>query len=485
MRVLFIDIDSLRADHLGCYGYARATSPNIDRIAAAGVRFERCYASDVPCLPSRSAWVSGRFGTRNGVVGHGGTAAEPFVEGASRGFSSRLGRQSPFALLRKAGLHTATISSFAERHSAFHFLAGFQEVRTTGKRGLENADEVALLACDWLARNGQRDDWFLHVQLWDPHTPYRAPASFGDPFANAPLPPWPSEAQRAAHYRAAGPHSAQEAVGFSPEYPWGDYPRLPRQIDSPAALRALFDGYDCGVAYADQQLARVLGQLTALGVREQTAIVLTADHGEALGELNVYGDHHAADEATAHVPMIVQWPGLAPRVERGLCYQLDLFATMVELAGGAVPDGWDGRSFATQLRAGQGGGRDHLVITQGAWSCQRGVRWDRYLALHTRHDGYHGWPEWMLFDVEADPHEQHDLASAQPALVQHARALLERWRSAAVAGNPGGVDPIDTVLAEGGPAHVRGQLAKYLERLRATGRSDWAERLRQAHPGES
>jgi arylsulfatase A-like enzyme len=171
-------------------------------------------------------------------------------------------------------------------------------------------------------------------------------------------------------------------------------------------------------------------------------------------------------------------------VERGLCYQLDALATLIELAGGKLQGDWDGVSYARELRAGTAVGRDHLVITQGAWSCQRGVRWDRWLALHTRHDGYHGWPEWMLFDLERDPHEQHDLAAVQPELVQHARALLERWRSAAVAGNPGGVDPLDTVLAEGGPAHTRGQLSTYLERLRATGRADWADRLAAAHPGE-
>src|SRR5262245_59847267 len=168
MRVLFVDIDSLRPDHLGCYGYHRATSPTIDRLAAEAVRFARCYASDVPCLPSRSAWVSGRFGTRNGVVGHGGSAAEPLPDGSERGFSSRLGRHGLFPLLRKAGLYTATISSFAERHSAFHFLAGFQSAQTVGKRGLENADEVVELALDWLDRHGARDNWLLHVQLWDP-----------------------------------------------------------------------------------------------------------------------------------------------------------------------------------------------------------------------------------------------------------------------------------------------------------------------------
>ena len=63
MRILYVDIDSLRADHLGCYGYHRATSPNIDQIAGRGLRFDNCYVSDAPCLPSRTAMFGGRFGT--------------------------------------------------------------------------------------------------------------------------------------------------------------------------------------------------------------------------------------------------------------------------------------------------------------------------------------------------------------------------------------------------------------------------------------
>ena len=91
MRILYIDIDSLRADHLGCYGYHRHTSPNIDALAEQGVRFENVYASDAPCLPSRTALWSGRTGFHTGVVSHGGTAADPFVEGATREFQDIFG----------------------------------------------------------------------------------------------------------------------------------------------------------------------------------------------------------------------------------------------------------------------------------------------------------------------------------------------------------------------------------------------------------
>ena len=118
MRILYVDIDTLRPDHLGCYGYARSTSPNIDAIARDGVRFTDYYCSDAPCLPSRAALVSGRFGIHNGCINHGGINAEMRWEGRDRAMQDGFGRFSLPAVMRRAGMHTATISSFADRHGA-------------------------------------------------------------------------------------------------------------------------------------------------------------------------------------------------------------------------------------------------------------------------------------------------------------------------------------------------------------------------------
>ncbi|MBN2713778.1 MAG: sulfatase-like hydrolase/transferase, partial [Planctomycetes bacterium] len=86
MRILYIDIDSLRPDHLGCYGYGRDTSPTIDRLAAQGKRYTNCFTSDGPCMPSRAALFSGRYGIATGVVSHTGCRAEPFPADRSRPF---------------------------------------------------------------------------------------------------------------------------------------------------------------------------------------------------------------------------------------------------------------------------------------------------------------------------------------------------------------------------------------------------------------
>ncbi len=494
MKILYFDIDSLRADHLGCYGYHRDTSPRIDEIAAKGVRFDNVYASDAPCLPSRTAMFGGCFGIHNGVVNHGGAASEPFNEGPRRGFESILGKNNWLRCLRLAGLRTATISPFGERHSAWHWYAGFQEIYNTGKFGLERADEIGAIALDWLQRNAEQDNWFLHVNLWDPHTPYRTPESFGEPFADQPLPTWLTEEVRLAHWNGCGPHSARETTGYThDEDVYGEhYPRQPYLIDSPEAVRKMFDGYDTGVRYADAHIGYILDSLAEKNMLDDTVVIITADHGENLGELNIYGDHQTADQCTTRVPLIVSWPGItgarAGRVDDALHYQFDFAATVLELLGEFVPKNWDAESFADSLRNNESAGRDHLVVSQGAWSCQRSVRFRSangdYLAMRSYHDGHHCFPDWMLFDLAADPHQQFDLSGQRGDIVREASALLDHWWGQMMETATHPTDPFWTVMQEGGPYHTRGELRKYLKRLRATGRVGWADLLEARYAGE-
>ncbi len=489
MRFLYIDIDTLRADHLGCYGYHRDTSPNIDAIAAEGVRFDNVYASDVPCLPSRTALATGMFGIRNGVVNHGGRAADLRPQGTQRQFVGAVAANSWASRFYAAGWHTASISSFPFRHSASWWNHGVMEAMNLMRgMGGERADEVLPGALDWLDRRGRADNWFLHLHLWDPHTPYNTPDDYGNPFAGEAIPAWHTEEIRRRNWDLPGPHSAQEPWGYTPDE-WGTPPpRQPWNADSMDAVTAIFDGYDVGIRYADDAVGAVVDRLDSLGVLDDTAILISSDHGEAFGELGVYADHQAADEATCHIPAILRWPGLAPRVHSGLHYQLDVAATVVELAGLDVPRGWwSGESVAPALRSGSASGRDLLVLSQGAWSCQRGVRWGDHLYLRTMHDGFHGhWNDEMLFDVAADPHETTDVAADRPDLAREAATMLDDWIVDQLGRALGETaderrDPMDIVLAEGGPYHTRGHLPAYIERLRATGRAHWADVLVDRH----
>ncbi len=481
MRLLYLDIDTLRADHLGCYGYHRVTTPNIDAVAADGVRFAQVYASDVPCLPSRAALMTGTFGIRNGVVNHGGSGAELRSEGAGRGFLGRYALDSWAGTFYWNGWRTASISSFPFRHSATWWNYGFMEAMNLMRGlGAERADQVVPVALDWLERSGSADDWFLHVHLWDPHTPYNAPDEYGNPFANDDVPDWHTEEVRAGNWRLAGPHSAQEPWGFAPDE-WGPPPsRQPWDASSMDAVKAIFDGYDVGVRYADDALGVLVNKLDDLGVLDETAILISTDHGEAFGELGVYADHQAADEATCHIPAILRWPGVEPRVHSGLHYHLDVAATVLDLAGLRVPRSWDG----VPIELDDDAGREHLVLSQGAWSCQRSVRFADHLYLRTWHDGYHGhWSDEMLFDVARDPHETTDLWDEGEEMSKVGSSLLDDWTSTQL-NRTGLDDPMDVVRAEGGPFHVRGHLGPYLKRLRATGRGGWARTLQERHSNE-
>lgn len=476
MRFLYVDVDTLRPDHLGCYGYPRPTSPAIDALAADGVTFQRVYASDTPCLPSRTALSTGQFGIRNGAVNHGGVGADPFPEGEARRSQTAAARHSWMSVLRDAGYWTASVSTFSERHSAYHFDAGFNECHNLGTRGLETADQVAGIAREWLARNGRRDSWFLHVHFWDPHTPYRTPSSFAHAVGDPSLPGWLTEEVRAEHWGLPGPHSAQEVAGFGPRTVWDEWPRQPQRIADMGDVRRMFDGYDTGVRYADHHLGTLLDTLAGIGVLDETAVMLSSDHGENLGELGIYCDHQTADECTTHLPAVLRWPGLTvgEAARDGLHYQVDLMATVLELLGGRIPERWDGRSFAAELSEPRAG-RDHLVLSHGAWTAQRAVRFGRWLCVRSYFDAYHGFPPVQLFDVEADRHEQHDLAGRHPEVVADALALLGEWGADALARSATGVDPLWLVLRGGGPWHARVDLDQYLGRLRATGRGHWAD----------
>jgi len=393
-NILYIDIDSLRPDHLGCYGYHRNTSPNIDAIAAEGTRFTNCYAPDAPCLPSRTAMTTGKFGIHTGVVNHGGVASQPHIWGRNRGFSCNLTQSNWANRLREAGYHTVAFSPFAQRHGAWHWYAGFMEIHNTGGRGMEVASDIDPQVCDWVGRNQSNDKpFFMWVNVWDPHTPYRTPTTFGNPFKNDPLPGWYSEEVRAAHWKKAGPHSAQEVPDFVPEPEWifhndklhQTHPSItelqPKQIADLQDARKMFDGYDMGVRYADEAIGRIVAQLKANGLYENTAIIISADHGENLGELWVYGDHQTADQITHNVPMIVRWPDVTdsqPGTSDGcLFYSIDMAATTLEWAGCDVPADWDGLSFAGDFIEGKSRhSRDYLVLSQLAWCAQRSARWE-------------------------------------------------------------------------------------------------------------
>lgn len=478
MRVLFLDIDTLRPDHMGCYGYDRNTTPVMDQIAAEGVRFDNYYTSDAPCLPSRAAIMTGKFGIHNGVTGHGGTCADLRIDGKDRHFVSEIDQHTIHGVFRKAGYHTTSISTFPERHSAWWFSTRCNETYNVGGCGGEVGDRVEKVTLDWLDRKNGEDDWYLHVHLWDPHTPYRTPLEFGDPFEDVPLTTWINQDILNHHLTLAAPHGANEINMYTDETRSDLYPRHLGRVDNMDDVKRFFDGYDTGIAYSDYLIGNIVNKLKEQGIYDDTAIIISSDHGENMGELGLYAEHATADHPTCNIPMIIKWPNCKKGfVDKELHYNVDLLPTLAEMFSIDPFKKWDGKSYAKTLTEGKKEGHEALILSQMAHVCQRSVRFGDWLYIRTIHDGYHLYDKEMLFNLTDDPYEQTDLKEKHPEVCAKAAKYILDWQDEMMACSDSIIDPIWHVMSEGGPEHARGYLTEYVERLKKTGREEPAKQL--------
>lgn len=484
MKILFVDIDTLRPDHMSCYGYQRNTTPNLDQVSREGLTMHNYYCSDAPCLPSRASLISGIFGIRNGAVGHGGTAADRRLEGEKRGFRDSTDMNCFHNIFRKANMHTASVSTFAERHSSWWFNAGFNETYNVGGGGIESGEEVLPVALDWLKRNADRENWFLHVHLWDPHTPYRTPKDFINPFEEEELPTWIDEKVFKQHLEHTGPHSINE-INMYDDAVSEKYPKHLGKARNMAELKYHMDQYDGGIYYSDYLIGQIFDYLKTRGIYDEVAVIITSDHGENMGELGIYSEHGTADNATCRIPFIMKWPGgIRGHHDYALHYSLDLLPTMAELLGVEKSNDWDGQSYKNTVISGAEEGRSSLVISQMAHVCQRSARFGPWLYIRTYHDGYHLFDSEMLFNLEKDPYEQYDQKEEHPEICDKGARIILDWHDEQMKKSASQIDPLWTVMKEGGPYHTQGALEDYLVRLEQTGRADGASRLRRKYKND-
>jgi arylsulfatase len=323
--VLLIVIDTLRADHLGSYGYALPTSPRIDALAAEGVLFERAISGSSSTGPSHASIFSSRF-TRGHTVGmaNGSTRLEGVTTLAE--------------VFRAAGYQTAAFVGNAMLNRRLGFDRGFalydDELATReSKRALfeRRADATTARALAWLAGAGP-EPVFLWVHYQDPHGPYTPP----EPVAGSlPIAPRPGE-------RALSVGPARR--GGLPPYQALPGLRLPSQYQS---------RYGEEVLYADRHVGELLSAFDARGGGEGI-VLLTADHGEAMGEGGHWFAHGLATTPDqAHVPMLLRAPGVAPGRRRDVVHHVDVLPTLLELARLEAPEGVAGLALGPHLRSGE------------------------------------------------------------------------------------------------------------------------------------
>lgn len=482
MRIIYIDVDSLRPDHTSPYGYERKLTPNIQSIADKGVRFDEYHSADTPCVPSRGGFTTQRFGISTGLVGHQANDGDLYLT------ESRSQRADApffgFHLANTAGYHTVGMTCFAERHQAYWFHGNFMEfLRPSLSLGIdEDAKDVADAALGWLGRRGKDDKWFLMLNFWDTHRDYQIDrATLDHAAASGPSPEWPDAQVIEDHQSLYGAATAQDLHSA-----YGD--RSPNPEVTPHAIsnridfEQLINGYDGAISYMDYHVGRILAKLKELGIEDDTAVIFTADHGEAFGEHGIYGEHAFAHPATTRVPLIVHWPGVTDKLtpekqaHDGLFYHLDFGPTICDMLGIPTPEGWHGKSFAPVLRGEPFEGRDSLVLTQGVHTFQRAVRQGDLLYIRTLHPGTYKIDPEVLYDLSVDPHMEHDIMSDQPERADPLKASLADWWHE-YAGQPTSEPDKLQQNVRRGPV-LYSEPERYLKRLETSGRSDLASDYR-------
>jgi len=383
-----VSVDTLRADRLGCYGYARDTSPALDRLAARAVRFERAIAESSWTLPSHVSLLSGLHPLTHGVESPELAPGEDVALLAE--------------LLAEAGWYTFAITDGGWLSEPWGFARGFASFHA---RDQDFADTVRE-ALEYVRYRSERGPWFGFLHTYDVHCPYDPPE------------PWFSLFQ-------SGGSSPVEVAGRCGNPHFAELDLTPGQV------RYLSDRYDGGVRWMDDALAGLVDGLDELGALENTVLVVTSDHGEELGDHGRIGHERTLYREALAVPLLFSVPGRTPRTVDEPVGLSDVAPTLLELCGVAAPRGLDGRSLVPLLaRDAPGAHGEEGVAADGRLS---ELRWKAELGSwivrgeHLIVDRGRG--EARLFDLDADPGEQHDLSAGRLARVGELRAELEARRA--------------------------------------------------------
>jgi arylsulfatase A-like enzyme len=402
-NVLIYLIDALRADRLGAYGNPEPLTPVLDRLADQSCVFTSAL--------STSAW------TRTAVASLL-TGLLPREHGAlDRTQDIRQDAPSLVRLLEAEGYRTA---AFVTNGNAAlgGFRRGFQnfvflEEKLTRRTIHLPAREIVPPVLEWIDRGS--DPFFAYVHTCDPHAPYAPPS------------PW----QRLT------PEGTLEDVVTTDELARIRDSRIFPELPS---LRRIQRLYDIGVRSNDAALGSLLHGLAERGLLERTMIVVTADHGEELGEHGGLEHGRSLYGEQLHVPLMIAMPEGKAHIASAPVSLVDVAPTILEVAGVRPPQALPGRSLLPRFSRAPGASRanqesDRLVIARLRLDSfdQTAVHWRRWklvdYRLRERWDGK-AWPRWELFDVEADPAESEDLAAVRPVTAGYLAALARREASA-------------------------------------------------------
>jgi len=430
LNVLFIAVDDLR-DTLGCYGNRAVKTPNVDRLAARGVRFDRAYVQYPVCNASRSSFLTGLRPDTTGIIDNRTL------------LRARLPDVVTFPqLLKEHGWHSAAFGKIfhlgggrdtVERNRwmdlpmSWHTAQSF-DATPTGRRKLEGRNLTANAAvswCHWGAMDGTDDDqpdgqiaravierieslgdqpWIIGAGFMKPHDPFLAPKKYFDLYPESSLTLYRDPADTTS--------APPLAVGF------GELGKAFRGFTDQERQEFLRAYYAC-TSFMDAQVGRVLDALDRLKLWDRTLVIFVGDHGYHLGERE-WWNKNTLFERSARAPLIVAAPGVPPGVARGLAEFVDLYPTITDACQVPAPAGLAGRSLRPILRDPTMAGKPaaFTLVTRGP---ARGdsIRTDRWR--------YTEWSDGSteLYDHATDPEETRNVALANATITRQLQQQLQ------------------------------------------------------------
>ncbi|MCP4642639.1 MAG: sulfatase-like hydrolase/transferase [bacterium] len=403
-NIVIFAIDSIRRDHMSCYGYSRLTTPYMDQLAARGTLFENAFSPYIPTTPAYSSMLTGAD-----VI----TTQMPSLRP-----TGPLPKELPTMpeILRKAGYNTTCVGFGGDFYRGFNKYLNFEgwcSYEDRPARKAENLNAVTIPELERLSRS--KKPFMLFLRHMDPHAPYLPPAPYDTMFYSKD----PCK---------KGNKSMKPVFAFKP---FADFLAswMPPGITDKDHVIAQYDGE---IAYMDACIQQLITRMEELGVMDETLIVITGDHGETLYDHDCFFDHHGLYEPTLVVPLIYYWPGKVPEGVRANAYTMheDLMPTVLDVCGlrkhakGAKFDGKSNKRFFTDT---ENTHRSEFYISECTWMRKQGWRTPIWKFWEALEPDFHGKPPVELYNLVEDPEELVNLAEKEPQIVELLRTRMNKW----------------------------------------------------------
>jgi len=422
-NVIFLTVDTLRADHLGCYDYFRNTTPNIDKVAEDGVLFKNSFSSAIATGPSYTSMITGKANINHKYY------ITPFKEPNTQQLNDLIPTLAE--VMQQNGYVTAAFDNMLSwRSHPKHFARGYNFYINVNKKPIGfyariSTKKITDMINDWLEYSKSfTKPFFLFVHYWLPHTPYNQPKKY-----------------RQIYKHEVGDRSDLKIDvskdGYKFVRGWGPLDsivegesRFIRPYYNEKEQIVSIDLYDGAIRYIDGYIGEVINTLKKLDIYSDILLIITSDHGEALGQHNMWA-HGSIYDHTIHIPIIIKHPDFNPgKKVRGYVQHVDLFPTIQELTGsfewpefdhysndGDDPS-LDGFSLLP-LVASNKNVREKIFFEGGVL---RGIRTDDWKLIKNFRSN-----KVELYNICRDSMEVNDLAKEYLDIKNHMERELTQW----------------------------------------------------------